>query len=172
MLRISNFYRYNSDVRKKYLDALAKLPWDAIVKDRGASYHSIRDVFIHVLDAYRYWFEYCIKDNITEYKRADRESFRNVDDIRRYELSVDSLVMTLVRGLSEEDLSKVHVIHDGHDTIRTTMEAILIHMIEEELQHRGELNCMFWQQDIDPPITGYVGWLQEKMAKAPERQAK
>jgi len=167
MRHIINFYRYNSDVRKKYLDAFEDLPWHEIIRDRGGSFHSMRNIFLHVLDAYRYWLEYGIKDDLKQYTRLDGECFKNVDDMRRYELTVDSLVTTLVEGLTEEDLSTSYSIHDGNEIIHATMEAILMHMIEEELQHRGELNCMFWQQDIDPPITGYVGWLQEKTTQRP-----
>jgi uncharacterized damage-inducible protein DinB len=32
---------------------------------------------------------------------------------------------------------------------------IIWHMHEEELQHRGELNAMFWQMDIDPNATAW-----------------
>ena len=69
------------------------------------------------------------------------------------------MVMSLIGSLREEDLLKVHVIQDGSVTHNVTMEAILMHMIEEELQHRGEINCMFWQQSIDPPIVEYGEWV-------------
>ena len=69
------------------------------------------------------------------------------------------MVMSLIEGLREEDLVKIHVIQDGSVTHNVTMEAILMHMIEEELQHRGEINCMFWQQNIDPPIIEYGEWI-------------
>jgi len=167
MRHIINFYRYNSDVRKKYLDAFEDLPWHEIIRDHGGSFHSMRNIFLHVLDAYRYWLEYGIKDDLRQYTSVDGECFKNVDDMRRYERTVDSLVTDLVEGLTEEDLMTSYSIHDGNEIIHATMEAILMHMIEEELQHRGELNCMFWQQDIDPPITGYVGWLQEKTTQRP-----
>jgi len=39
---------------------------------------------------------------------------------------------------------------------------ILMHMIEDGLQHRGEINCMLWQQDIDPPATGFIEWLKAR----------
>jgi uncharacterized damage-inducible protein DinB len=29
-------------------------------------------------------------------------------------------------------------------------------LVGEELQHRGELNALLWQIDIDPPITEWV----------------
>ena len=66
MRLIASFYRYNSDERKKYMDAMEKLPWEDVVRDRGASFHSIRNVFLHVLNAYRYWFQYAIHDILGE----------------------------------------------------------------------------------------------------------
>lgn len=131
------------------------LPWAEVVKDRGASFHSIRDVFLHVLDAYRYWFEYGLKDRLREYERVDRDSFGNVDQIRNYEREVDSMVMNFVGNLTQDDLGRIYVIHDEDQTWTRTLETILMHMVEEELQHRGEMNCMFWQQGVDPPVTEY-----------------
>jgi uncharacterized damage-inducible protein DinB len=48
-------------------------------------------------------------------------------------------------------------VFEGRDKVNRNivMEEILMHMVEEELQHRGEINCMFWQQNLDPPITAY-----------------
>ena len=161
MKRILRFYRYNSDVREKYLGAIERLPWEEVVKERDASFSSIRDIFIHVLNAYRYWFQYGIKDNLKEYSGADLGDFNNVNDLRRYNLEVDSMVMSLVESLQEEDLSQVYSIEIKKGHLRTTMEELLMHMIEEELQHRGEINCLFWQQNVDPPVTSYVDWLKE-----------
>ena len=159
MRLIVSFYRYNSDVRKKYVDAMEKLPWEEVTRDRGASFPSIRNVFLHVLNAYRYWFQYAIYNNLKNYRGIDPNTFCTVDAIRKHESEVDSMVMSLIGSLREEDLLKVHVIQDGSVTHNVTMEAILMHMIEEELQHRGEINCMFWQQNIDPPIMEYGEWM-------------
>jgi len=155
---VTDFYRYNSYVRKKYLEAIEKLPWEEVVKDRGASLGSIRNVFLHVLNAYRYWFLYAVKDDLKGYRGIDIEGCKSVDEMRRHEMEVDSMVKLFVESLHEEDLSKVHTIHAESVTYNVTLEAILMHMIEEELQHRGEINCMFWQQDVDPPIIEYGQW--------------
>jgi uncharacterized damage-inducible protein DinB len=154
-----NFYRYNSDVRKKYLDAMERLPWQEVVRDRGASFQSIRNIFMHVLNAYRYWFQYAIKDNLKEYKGFTLDDCKSIQDMRRYEAQVDSIVMPLIESIREEDLDKVYVIHAEDRSYHVSLEAILMHMIEEELQHRGEINCLFWQQDVDPPILEYGQWL-------------
>jgi len=36
-------------------------------------------------------------------------------------------------------------------TMTTCLADIVWHMVEEQLQHIGELNALFWQMDIDPP---------------------
>jgi len=164
MRHIRDFYRYNSETRKKYLDVIDSLPWAEVVRDRGASFPSIRDVFLHILDAYRYWFEYGLKDNLSGYRRTDRDRFKNPADIREYEQAVDSMVEGVVGNLREQDLTRAYEIHEPNETMQVTMEAILMHMIEEELQHRGEINCMLWQQDIDPPTTDFIEWLKAKTA--------
>lgn len=159
MKHIVDLYKYNSYVRKKYLDAIERLPWGEVVKDRGASFGSIRNVFLHILDAYRRWFQAVIKG--VPYQRdytlaSIAENYKSVGDLRRFEKEIDTLVMGLVEALHDEDLSRMFVV-EGRDKVKRniTMETILMHMIEEELQHRGEINCMFWQQNIDPPITAY-----------------
>jgi uncharacterized damage-inducible protein DinB len=156
---ITDFYRYNSHVRKRYLDAIEKLPWKDVIKDRGASFGSIGNVFLHVLNAYRYWLLYAVKDNLKAYRGIDVQSCKSVDDMRTHEIEVDAMINLFLENLHEEDLSKVHTIHTESATYNVTLEAILMHMVEEELQHRGEINCMFWQQNIEPPIIEYGQWL-------------
>lgn len=84
------------------------------------------------------------------------ENYKSVGDLRRFEKEIDTLVMGVVEALHDEDLSRVFVV-EGRDKVKRNimMEASLMHMIEEQLRHRGEINCMFWQQNIDPPITAY-----------------
>lgn len=160
MKHIIDFYKYNSIVRKKYLDEIEKLRWEEVTKDRGASYGSIRNIFLHVLDAYRYWLEFAIAGaKVREYKDAEPSTFESAADLRKYEQQVDTTVIELVQNLRDEDLSRIYTVlsvePDDSDSIQISMETILMHMIEEELQHRGELNCLFWQGNHDPPITGF-----------------
>jgi uncharacterized damage-inducible protein DinB len=39
------------------------------------------------------------------------------------------------------------------------IEDILMHVIEEEIHHRGELLCIYWQNDFNPPYTSYTGYV-------------
>jgi len=38
---------------------------------------------------------------------------------------------------------------------------MLWHMVEEELQHRGELNALLWQIDVDAPVFDWLDWKLE-----------
>lgn len=40
------------------------------------------------------------------------------------------------------------------------------HLVEEELQHRGELNALLWQIDVEPPVLDWVSW-EEAVRGAP-----
>jgi len=150
MKHIQYLYRFNSRVRKKYLDAFKSLPWDEVIKDSGASFGSMRDIFVHVLDAYRYWFDLINCKDVKKFEGTDLKSIRNVDDLKKFEGEVDGTVMETVQNLKEDDLLKDCYL-EIHD-ISVSMESILLHMIEEELQHRGEINCIFWQMNLTPPI--------------------
>lgn len=51
---IKVLYRYNSRVRKKYLSTIWRLPIKQGYRSRGASFPSLVDIYVHVLDAYRW----------------------------------------------------------------------------------------------------------------------
>jgi len=46
--------------------------------------------------------------------------------------------------------------------MKLDLRQMLVHMIEEELQHIGEMNALFWQMNIEPPITEYMDWVYAK----------
>jgi uncharacterized damage-inducible protein DinB len=158
---IKEWYQFNSYVRKKYLDSLEKLPQEELMRDRGASFPSVLDIFAHVLDAYRSWFMF-------RYPGVPMESFKNLEgsiksvgEAREEERKVDSFVLNFVEGLDDEKLNHSFETSDPQDRWRFSLKQMLWHMVEEELQHRGELNALLWQMNIDPPITDWLDWKTE-----------
>jgi uncharacterized damage-inducible protein DinB len=51
MVDVRKLIEYNEEVRHRYFDSLAKLPWEELTKNREASFHSLRNIFIHTLGA-------------------------------------------------------------------------------------------------------------------------
>jgi uncharacterized damage-inducible protein DinB len=149
---IRDLYRYNSRTRKKYLTAIWRLPPKQRYKSRGASFPSIVDIFLHVLDAYRFWFrmvysndreweEYPIGVRLSKTKAAAEEKL------------TDRLVLGLVARIRPRDLSRTFPVPGSRR--RISLRILFLHMAEEELQHRGEMNALLWQQNVDPPVTGF-----------------
>ncbi len=152
---IVSLFRYNSIVRKKYLDAMEQIDWAEIEKNRESSFHSIKGVFIHVLGAYDWWIDYAFKDRLQEFRRPDANAFTSVQALREKEKETDDRVMKFIYGISPDRFDEKFTYHGTKDTYTLSIREMLLHLVEEELQHRGEINCMFWQMNRDPPVTGY-----------------
>ena len=149
---IRELYRYNGQVRKKYLSTIWRLPLKQRYRSRGASYPSVVDIYLHVLDAYRWWFRtvYAHDTNWTEYPIGQRFTRgRAVAEERK----TDRFVQAVLAKVRPQDLSRTLAIPGSRR--RISLRVLLLHMAEEELQHRGEMNALLWQSDIDPPVTGF-----------------
>lgn len=60
----SMLHRHIIDVRKACLDLFEKIPWEMLEKNMEASFGSLKRVLLHTLDAYRYWFDFAVKDHM------------------------------------------------------------------------------------------------------------
>lgn len=152
---IRRLYAYNSRTRAKYLTAIWKLPPRERNKDRGASFPSLPDIFLHVLDAYRLWFDevYARGPAPTWYPLGVHYTLA---EARRETRSIDGRVTRILRSLRPRDLDRQLPLPKRWH-VRKTIELreLLVHMIEEELQHRGEMNALLWQAGRNPPVTGF-----------------
>jgi uncharacterized damage-inducible protein DinB len=152
---IRSLYSYNSHTRAKYLTAIWKLPPRARYRNRGASFPSLVDIFMHVLDAYRLWFDevYAGKATPDWYPLGRRYTLA---EARREMRAVDRRVLHLLGSLRPRDLDRRLAVPKRWRTRkRIELRVLLVHMIEEELQHRGEMNALLWQAGRNPPITGF-----------------
>ena len=69
-----------------------------------------------------------------------------------------------LKSLTTQGLKRTYSVkNDDGTTIRVTAQDILIHMFEEEVDHRGELNALLWQMGIEPPANAVEGPLSACM---------
>lgn len=152
------------DTREGYLASLLRLPRKERLRDRGASFPSMQDIFLHVLDNNVWWFESVPRDRQSSHRplkspMSDKELRRQVQRIAR-------VSRQLAMSLTPAALDRSYVVRGtkGDGTpfeMRMNLRTIIWHMIEEELQHRGELNALFWQQDVDAPTQS---WFRSSIA--------
>jgi len=46
--------------------------------------------------------------------------------------------------------------------MKVNLRTIIWHMVEEELQHRGEMNALHWQMNVDAPTRA---WFSSRLAE-------
>ncbi len=154
MVDIKKLVEYNEEVRHRYLDALGKLPWDEFVRNREASWRSLRNIFIHTLGAIDHWLDFLQNEKLRGRKEFD--DYKTIEDVRAYMEHVETRTQEYFNRLPPQGLMKKYTVtNDANETIEVTAEDVLIHVFEEEVHHRGELIALLWQMDIEPPLMGW-----------------
>ena len=156
MVDVVDLLKYNEVVRHRYFKTLAKLSWREFTKNREASFHSIRNIFVHVLSATDYWLDFLQKENL--HSKKDYDKYVSLEQVKTYMEHVENRTHEYLKTLTPEKLEHSFTIkNDDGKTVKVTAEDILIHVFEEEVHHRGELIALLWQMGIDPPSMGWKG---------------
>jgi uncharacterized damage-inducible protein DinB len=154
MVEVRALIEYNAEVRQRYFDALAKLPWDEFVKDREASWHSVRNIFVHTLNAVNYWLDFLQGKKADAHR--DLDAYNTLDDVQGLMRSVETRMQEFLNSLTPDQLAKKYTVTDDLGrTTQVTTEDVLVHVFEEEVHHRGELIGLLWQMNIEPPSMGW-----------------
>ena len=153
MVDIKGLLAYNDAERRAFFKAFAKLPWKEFVKNREASFLSIRNIFIHTLNATDYWLDFLQKED--QCSKRKFEEYKTLKEIGAYMELVENRMNKYLKSLSPEDLKKKYSGRRNGKLETVTAEDILVHVFEEEVHHRGELIALFWQMGVKPPVIGY-----------------
>jgi uncharacterized damage-inducible protein DinB len=133
--------------------SFARLSWNEFTKNREASFNSIRNIFIHTLNATDYWLDFLQEENQRSEKKF--EEYKTLKEIGAYMRHVENRMNKYLASLSPEDLKKEYKGRRKGKPETVAAEDILVHVFEEEVHHRGELIALFWQMGIKPPVIGY-----------------
>jgi uncharacterized damage-inducible protein DinB len=153
VVEVRQLLEYNEKVRHRYFEALAMLPWDEFVKNREASFHSFRNIFIHTLGAIDYWLDFLQSQKSSHKEFEEYQTFEDVRDRMEY---IEKRTRDYLNSLPIGGLEKRYAVtNDANETIEVTAEDVLIHVFEEEVHHRGELIALLWQMGIEPPLMGW-----------------
>ena len=154
-MKIIKMMEYSQFLRHSYLDTFSKLPWNEFVKGRGASFDSLKDIFLHTVEVLDRYVNYIIQGN-AELPRIKFNDYDSIDKIKTYLDRVESDVNRYLRKVTPEELSRkvTRKFIDGA-TVQTTVEDMLVDIFQEETHHRGEFIALLWQMKIEPP---HLGW--------------
>ncbi len=154
------WFAYLAHSRRGYLETFARLPPAELTRDRGASFPSLLDIFEHSQGALYFWIKGVARFEFPP-QEGDPTAPTTVESLRNDEAYVQAQITRVMAELTEAELARTIFrqtgkgsSHDCHIPIRD----VLWHLVEEELQHRGELNALLWQLDVPAPIESWIDW--------------
>jgi len=150
---------YNQFLNRKYLDTLSKLSWEEVIKDRSASFPSLRDIFLHVLAVTDGYFNY-VSTGSMNFPNLNFNEYDSIEKITTYLEQVEANVNAYLSKVTPEELSRniERKIRDG-STIKIPVEQMLLDLFQEDTHHRGEFIALLWQLNVEPPHMGFTQYI-------------
>jgi uncharacterized damage-inducible protein DinB len=157
---IRAWFAYIEKARQGYLETFSKLPAAELSRDRGASFPTLLDIFGHSQGALYFWMKDCARFEFPP-QEPDSGTPPNLADVKKDEKYIQTQIRRVMAELTEADLTRTVHREKGrgssHDCDIPVRDA-LWHLVEEELQHRGELNALLWQIDVEAPVYNWIHW--------------
>lgn len=158
---LKTLMEYSHALRNRYVEQLDTLPWEEVVKSRGASFDSLRNILLHALDAEDRMVNYVIPGRVKDWVSRSPDDFQNIASIRKRAKEVESKTNLYVAKITPAELErKVQYSRPGMPPLTVRVEDILIHVVLENVHHFGELIALLWQIDVEPPHMGWIAYLQ------------
>ena len=152
MFTIKEIYEYASTVRRKFLDSLGTFSWEEATKNREASFQSMKNIFIHMVEVEDWMVTWVIPDRKDSYKWDKFEEYDTVADINDFLSRVETSTRLYLDRADEKELTrKITLTLRSGDTFPMSPEECIFQAVTEQLYHMGELIALFWQQEVRPP---------------------
>jgi uncharacterized damage-inducible protein DinB len=151
LFTIKELHQYSSTVRRAFLEKLGSLTWETVTKNREASYYSMKDIMLHMIDNEDMVLRGQVL-KVPDYKRArDWEDYTNMQMIREHLEEVEERTKAYLENADGDELARRVVFTVRSGSFDLSAEECLIQSFTEQLYHMGELIALLWQENIEPP---------------------
>ncbi|HEV2489487.1 MAG TPA: DinB family protein [Candidatus Acidoferrales bacterium] len=161
---VRSLYDYNAWANRRVLDACAALSEEQSSRAIVSSFPSVRDTLQHIFGAEYLWFERWHGRSHTAIPPAEDA---NLAALRSRWEKIDADVLKFVRGLSAEDLDRVHSYRNtAGKEFSNPMKEMLQHLANHGTYHRGQVITMLRQLGAAPAATDMIVYYRERAAAA------
>lgn len=160
---IKELFMYNHTVRQSYIDEFQKnIPWQEMVRNHETSWLSLKDTLLHIIWVEDTWINYSIQGLEDPNRPFNYSKYQTWNSIIEYNSRIVSKVDEYLSNIKLEDLDR-KVWRINNDGIKRTsrIKDVLIHVVTEELHHRGEIIAILWQMNIEPPDMGWLSIMKK-----------
>lgn len=150
MFTVEELHQYCSTVRRAFLEKLTSLPWEAVTKNREASFYSMKDIMLHIIDNEDWILRHQILRD-SGYKPRDWKEYTDMAMIKEHLGEVEKRTDAYLERADEKELGRRvdFVVRSG--TFDLSVEECLFQSFTEQLYHMGELIALLWQENVEPP---------------------
>ncbi|MGB6679780.1 MAG: DinB family protein [Candidatus Bathyarchaeia archaeon] len=157
MLSYQDLFDYFKKEREGLVHIFETMSEEEFTKNRGLSFDSIKDVFVHTV---------IVEDNWLHYRAAGLgestqkvEDFRNLQEIMEYITEVDTKTTKLFNTITSNDLKKgvKRVPPDGKEIVYQLGD-VLYHIPIEIIHHYGEIFAELWKINNNAPYYSYLDY--------------
>lgn len=141
--------RYNQWQNRSLIAAANTLTDEDRWKDRGAFFRSIAETLNHILWDDSIWLARMRHDSRIVAEIAARHPYTDtpvswLNYVEQRE-ALDEEIVSWADLLTPADLSSIVVWQRGHDRVQTTLGFNLVHMINHQTHHRGQVHSLLTQ---------------------------
>ena len=80
-LNIRDLYEYSRTVRRRFANKMSDLSWEEAAKNREASFYSMKNVLLHMIDNEDWIVNYAIFEKSKKYSRRSSDDYTNMSMI-------------------------------------------------------------------------------------------
>jgi uncharacterized damage-inducible protein DinB len=107
VFNVKDLYQYSSTVRRRFLEKLESLPWESVTKNRKASYYSMKDILLHMIDNEDMVVNWQVPGRGAEYKRErDWGEYTDTRMIRKHLDEVEEKTRAYPDRANEQELRR------------------------------------------------------------------
>jgi uncharacterized damage-inducible protein DinB len=147
---------------------MSMLSWEEISKNREASFYSMKDILLHMIDNEEWIVNYVIFEKSKEYPRRNSSEYSSMSMILNHLAIVEEKTLSYFSKTTDVELKRnVSFELSSGKKFDMTIEECLFQSFTEQLYHLGEIICLLWQDNIEPPA---MQWFYNKPEMRPNRQ--
>ena len=152
MLSIEELHLYSCRVRRSFANKLAEMPWVEVDKDREASFYSMKNILLHMIDNEDWMVNWVIRGRSKDYVRRKWEEYASMNVVFGHLEEVEEKSSQYFAKLDDTELKRrVKLTTSAGQTFDLAVEECLFQSFTEQIYHLGELIALLWQDDIEPP---------------------
>jgi uncharacterized damage-inducible protein DinB len=152
---VHELFAYNRWANGRLLDASAALDAEQFTRDMRSSFPSIRDTFVHILQAEWIWL--CRWQGVSPTDAPEGWDEAEYPELRKlwteHEREQTAWLESLHDATLNEPLAYVNFKGEPH---RVRLDHLVRHVINHSSYHRGQVTTMLRQLGIAPPATDLV----------------